>query len=160
MKALDLKNTVVTTGLCFGKQLKDTLGTYPNGWYFADYGINYFMYDKTLPVSEELAVYIAAVEKFDPSVDYTGFAGPSFGNVLTVVKFYNELGANATSAQLASTAQDFKGPMTGISGPMACGKVDPIFPTICGKYIGIAQFKNGNWVPIQDAYNNKLIDPF
>ncbi len=66
MTALHLKNTVVTTGLCFGKQLKQTLHTYPNGWYFGDYGINYFMYDSKLASSQQLAVYIAAVDKYDP----------------------------------------------------------------------------------------------
>ena len=161
MTALHLTDPVVTTGLCFGKQLKTTLGTYPNGWYFGDYGINYFMYDSKLAASEQLAVYIAAVDKFDKSIDYTGFAGPSFGTVLTLAKFYNELGTKATSAQLATKIWGFKGPQWGISGTMACGKVSPLFfPTICGKEIGIAQFKGGKWIPIADAYNNKLINPF
>jgi branched-chain amino acid transport system substrate-binding protein len=161
MTALTLKNTVVTTGLCFGKQLKTTLGNYPNGWYFGDYGINYFMYDKALLTSQQLAVYIAAVEKYNKTIDYTGFAGPSFSNVLTVTKFYNQLGVAATSAKLAGVIKAFKGPQWGISGPMSCGKVDALlFPTICGKYIGMAQFLNGKWLPTQDAYNNKLINPF
>jgi branched-chain amino acid transport system substrate-binding protein len=160
LTALSLHNTVVTTGLCFGKQLKSTLGNYPNGWYFGDYGINYFMYDKALATSQQLQVYIAAVEKFNKTIDYTGFAGPSFGNVMTVAKFYNELGVAATSASLAKDIEGFKGPQWGISGPMTCGKVDPLFSTICGKYIGIAQFTGGKWKPIEDAYNNKLINPF
>lgn len=160
MSALTLHDTVVTTGLCFGKQLKTALNGYPNGWYFGDYGINYFMYDSKLPVSEQLAVYIAAVDKYSPSTDYTGFAGPSFGNVMTVAKFYNQLGPSATSAKLAPLIQKFKGPQWGISGPMTCGKVSGLFTSICGKYIGIAQYLNGKWLPIQDAYNNKLIDAF
>lgn len=161
LKALSLKNTVVTTGLCFGEQLKKSLGTYPNGWYFGDYGINYFMYDKSLATSQQLAVYIAAVNKFDKSIDYTGFAGPSFGTMLTLAQFYNKLGPTATSAKLAASIQGFKGPQWGISGPMTCGKVSSVFfPAICGKEIGIAQFLNGKWVPIEDAYNGKLIDAF
>ena len=160
MTALSLHNTVVTTGLCFGKQLKTTLHTYPNGWYFGDYGINYFMYDKALLSSQQLAVYIASVTKFNPTIDYTGFAGPSFANVMTLVKFYNQLGPTATSAALAHLIQTFKGPQWGISGPMACGHVAPIFPTICGKYMGVSQFIGGKWRPIEAAYNNKLIDPF
>jgi hypothetical protein len=160
--ALHLHNAVVTTGLCFGKQLKQTLGNYPNGWYFGDYGINYFMYDSKLTTSQQLAVYIAAVDKYAPTIDYTGFAGPSFSDVLTAAKLYGLAGgASATSAKLATLIQGFKGPQWGISGPMNCGHVDPLlFPAICGKYIGIAQFISGKWVPIQDAYNNKLIDPF
>ena len=160
MKSLSLKNTVVTTGLCFGKELKTTLGNYPNGWYFGDYGINYFMYDKALATSQQLAVYIAAVDKYNKAIDYTGFAGPSFGNVMTVAKLYNELGTAATSAQLSTKIQGFKGPQWGISGPMNCGHVAVIFPSVCGKYIGIAQFLSGKWKLIEDAYNNKLISPF
>ncbi len=160
MTALHKTNRVVTTGLCFGKQLKTTLHTYPNGWYFGDYGINYFMYDSKLASSKQLAVYIAAVDKYNPSMDYTGFAGPSFGNVLTAVKLYNQAGASATSAALSTLIQNFKGPQWGISGPMSCGHIDILFPSICGKYIGIAQFSGGKWLPIEDAYNNKLIDPF
>ncbi len=44
---------------------------------------------------------------------------------------------------------------------MTCGTVNKLlFPSICGKYIGIAQFAGGKWIPVQDAYNNKLIDAF
>jgi hypothetical protein len=161
MAALSMHNTVVTTGLCFGKQLKQTLGNYPKGWYFGDYGINYFMYDSKLATSQQLAVYIGAVNKYNKSIDYTGFAGPSFGTMMTVAKLYTKLGPAATSAQLAAAAKGFTGPQWGISGAMTCGKVDGLFPSICGKYIGIAQFSSaGKWVPIEDAYNNKLINAF
>jgi hypothetical protein len=159
MSTLHLKTPVVTTGLCFGKQLYDTLHTYPNGWYFGDYGVNYFMYAPHVAASAQLAVYIAAVHQYNPTMDYTGFAGPSFGNVLTVAKFYNSLGIAATSAQLTTKIKGFTGPQFGISGPMKCG-FDFELPAVCGKYMGMAQFINKHWVPTDDAYNNKLINAF
>jgi branched-chain amino acid transport system substrate-binding protein len=163
MQALHLNVHVVTTGLCFGQYMKQQIGTYPNGWYFGDYGINYFMYQSTLATSQQLQVYIAAVKKFNPTIDYTGFAGPSFGNVMTVAKLYNKAGLAATSAQLAALAKGFVGPQWGISGPMTCGgkiHVLGIPSVICGKYMGMAQFISGHWKPIQDAYNGKLINAF
>jgi hypothetical protein len=32
--------------------------------------------------------------------------------------------------------------------------------TVCGAEMGIEQFKDGKWIAIQDAYNNKLINAF
>ena len=160
LKTLHITPTVVTTGLCFGTPLIQHLhGTFPNGWYFGDYGVNYFIYKSSVPASVQLAVYIAAVHQYNPGMQYTGFAGPSFGNVLTVAKFYNQLGPTATSAALSTVVKAFKGPQWGIPGPLKCGFY--IFaPSVCGPTMGIAQFKNNQWLPTQDAYNNKLIDGF
>ena len=160
MKTLKINPKVVTTGLCFGTPLIAHLhGTFPNGWYFGDYGVNYFIYKSSLQASVQLAVYIAAVHQDNPTMQYTGFAGPSFGNVLTVTRFYNALGTAASSAKIASLAKSFKGPQWGIPGPLHCG-FDITEPAVCGQTMGIAQFKSGKWIPIEDAYNNKLIDGF
>ena len=51
------------------------------------------------PPSAQLAVYIAAVHQHAPTIDYTGFAGPSFGNVLTAVEVVQPRGPAATSAR-------------------------------------------------------------
>jgi hypothetical protein len=162
LKTLNIKTKVVTTGLCFGTPLIQHLGgSFPPGWYFGDYGVNYFIYKSTLAPSAQLAVYIAAVHQHNPTMQYTGFAGPSFGNVLTAVKLYNTIGVAATSAQLAPKVQGFKGPQWGISGPMKCGFW--LFgKAVCGQFMGVAQYKSkaAGWVPIQDAYNNKLINGF
>jgi hypothetical protein len=163
MKTLNITKTpVLTTGLCFGTPLIQHLGgTFPPGWYFADYGVNYFIYKSSVVPSAQLAVYIAAVHQHNPTMQYTGFAGPSFGNVLTAVKLYNTLSTTATSAQLAPKVQGFTGPQWGISGPMKCG-FWAFGKAVCGKFMGIAQFKSkaAGWVPVQDAYNNKLINGF
>jgi len=152
----------VTSGLCFGEQVKKALGNYPNGWYFGDYGINYFMYDKALATSRQLAVYIAAVDKYNKTIDYTGFAGPSFGTVLTATKLYIQAGgASATSAKLATLVQKFAGPQWGISGPMTC-----VTSARCSSRQSAASTSASRssraamWAPVPGAYNNKLINAF
>jgi len=163
MKTLNLLNStkVVTTGLCFGKPMIDHLhGTLPNGWYFGEYGVNYFMYSKTDPASVQLAVYIAAVHSHEPSnFEYTGFAAPSFGNVMVIDKFYNQLGLSATSAQLGSTIWNFKGPQWGLPSTQKCGFFS-FLPSICSASIGVSQYSGGKWYAIQDSYNKKLINAF
>lgn len=162
LKSLSINPTVVTTGLCFGTPLiKHLNGTFPNGWYFGAYGVNYFMpVQKGNLASEQLGDYIKVKDAYDPTMEYTGFAGPSFGNILTVAKFYNELGVDATSEQLRAASRGFTGPQWGIPGPQACGKVSALFITICSGQMGIEQFKDGKWVAIADSYNNKMINAF
>ena len=162
LKSLSINPTFVTSGLCFGTPLiKHLNGTFPNGWYFGAYGVNYFMpVKKGLLASEQLGDYMTVKDAYNPTMEYTGFAGPEFGNVLTITKFYNELGVDATSEQLRTTSKNFTGPQWGIPGPQACGKVSPLFVTVCSGTMGIEQFKDGKWISIADAYNNKLINAF
>ncbi len=161
LKTLGIKPTVVTTGLCFGTPLIEALGgTFPKGWYFGDYGVNYFMYDPEVAASRQLGVFIAAVHQDNPSMQYTGFAGPSFANILTITRLYNAIGVNATSSQLAKRILAFRGPQFGLSGPLKCG-FEHVLPALCGDEVGVAQFdSDGRWVPVEDAYNDRLINGF
>lgn len=161
--ALAVHNTTVTTGQCYSSQLPATAGT--AGWYFTDYGVNPYMYDKALPTSQQLGVYIASAAKYNAALDRAAlFGAASFADVMTLAKLYDRAGSAATSAQLAVLVQNFTGPQWGISGPMTCGSVDTSFPTSCGKYVGVARLLSsggkGVWAPVQDAYNAKLIDPY
>src|SRR5262249_9574517 len=58
IKSLQIKTTVVTTGLCFGTPMTDHLknagdsGAYPDGWYFGGYGYSYFL-PSTTPGMQE-----------------------------------------------------------------------------------------------------------
>lgn len=163
LKSLGIKPKVVTSGLCFGTPLIQHLGgTFPEGWYFGAYGVNYFVPPvASIPASEQLALYEKVVKKYNPTMEYTGFAGPSFGNILTVAQIYNKLGITATVPQLTDAVKTFAGPQWGIPGtPVACGKISAAFPTLCVGQMGIEQFTGGKWIPIADAYNNKLINAF
>ena len=163
LKSLGIHPKVVTTGLCFGTPLIQHLGgTFPDGWYFGAYGVNYFVPPvKSIPASEELALYENVVKKYNPNMEYTGFAGPTFGNFMTVTQLMNKLGTDASVTQVADAVKGFAGPQWGIPGtPVACGQISASFPSICVGQMGIEQFKGGKWIPIADAYNNKLINAF
>ena len=163
LKALGISPTVVTTGLCYGtsmtQHLKDVgdSGDVPNGWYFGGYGYSYFMPDE----ASGMATYLAKVRQYGgQDVEYTGFAGPQFGNVLTLAKFLNAIGPdNVTSDAIKAQMSAFTGPMMMTAGTMTCGKVSPIFPALCGAEMGIQQYVNGTWESVADALNGKPINP-
>ncbi len=162
LKSLGIKTPVVTTGLCFGtpmtKHLADlgSTDTVPNGWYFGDYGYSYFVPDK----ASGMTTYLAKIQQYAPkNVEYTGFAGPTFANLMTAVKFYNELGPDASTTALLSTIKSFKGPMMIVAGPMDCG-FSTLFTSLCGTEMGIMQYKNGKWLTIASGLNGKPIDPY
>ena len=93
-------------------------------------------------------------------VEYTGFAGPQFGNVLTLAKFLNAIGPDSVTGDAIKAQVDaFTGPMMMTAGPMTCGEVSPIFPSLCGAEMGIQQYVGGEWVSVADALNGKPINP-
>ena len=162
LKSLGIKTPVVTTGLCFGtpmtKHLADlgSSDTVPDGWYFGDYGYSYFVPED----ASGMTTYLAKIQQYGPpNVEYTGFAGPTFANLMTAAKFYNQLGPDASTATLLSTIKNFKGPMMIIAGPMNCG-FSPLFVSLCGSNMGIMLYKNGKWTAIASGVNNKPIDPY
>jgi len=165
LKALSITTPVVTTGLCFGTPMRDHLkqigesGTVPNGWFFGGYGYSY-----DIPGYSPNDVYLRVVQDYAKAknitnIEFTGFAGPMFGNVLTLVKFMNTIGPdNITPDKLRLQAKAFTGPMWGSVGPMACGS-NPIFPSLCGIQMGIQTYKGGKWISVRDGYNNNPVDP-
>jgi branched-chain amino acid transport system substrate-binding protein len=162
LKTLEIDTAVVTTGLCFGVPMQDHLaqvgaeGNLPDGWYFGGYGFAY-----EIPGDPSTDAYIDAAlawgrENGDDSPNYTGFGGPTFGTLLTVLKFMN---AGATdSAALREAGKAFTGPMWAVAGEMTCGG-SPIFPSLCGNEIGIQQQQGTSYVSIMDGYNGKAINP-
>lgn len=165
LKDLAIATPVVTTSLCLGTPMIDYLkqqggaGIVPDKWYFGGYGFSYFM-----PGNADLDSYVTMVLQYAKdqgiaNVEYTGFAGPMFGNLLTVTKFINEIGADkVTPDAIRSAAKSFAGPMWGVVGPMKCG-ASPVFVSVCGLQMGIQQYVDDKWVSINDGYNGKPIDP-
>jgi len=89
-------------------------------------------------------------------LEYSGFAGPMFGNVLTGIKFIDQLGeANASVTALDAKIRAFKGPMMLQVGPLKCNV--PPFVSVCGVQMGIQQYKSGKWLSINDGHNGKPI---
>jgi ABC-type branched-subunit amino acid transport system substrate-binding protein len=170
-KALGIDPVVVATGLCFGTPMTDHLaeagdgGTVPNNWYFGGYGYSYFQPD----YESGMQTYLDKVKQYGvpapgaANLEYTGFAGPSFANVMTLTKFINQLGAESLDfASIDGKIRGFKGPMMIVAGPLDCGKQIflglPIFISVCGSQMGIQQYKDGEWLSIADALNGKPID--
>ena len=170
IKSLNIKPTVVTTGLCFGTPMTDHLkdvgdtGAYPDGWYFGGYGYSYFLPSNTPGMAESgMNTYLAKVKKYGKpapgakTLEYSGFAGPMFGNVLTAVKFINQLGVDQASVSaLDAKIRAFTGPMMLQVGALKCNV--PPFVSVCGVEMGIQQYKGGKWTSIADGHNGKPID--
>ena len=130
IQALGIDPIVVTSGLCFGTPMTDHLGdlgvdgTMPDGWYFGDYGYNYFEPD----YDSGMLTYVTKVQEYgEPTpgasqIEYTGFAGPMFANLLTAIKFYNQIGVDAVTFDTMNfTIRGFTGPMMIQVGPIKCG---------------------------------------
>ena len=107
--------------------------------------------------------YLAKVHQYGKpapganTLEYSGFAGPMFANLLTGVKFINEIGADKlTVSALDTKIRGFTGPMMLQVGPLKCG-VAP-YVSVCGSQIGIDQYKGGKWISIADGHNGKPID--
>ena len=169
IKSLGIHPNVVTTGLCFGTPMNDHLkkagdsGDYPDGWYFGGYGYSYFLPKDTAGMQESgMNTYLAKVHQYGKPIpegaklEYSGFAGPMFGNVLTGIKFIDQLGeANASVTALDAKIRAFKGPMMLQVGPLKCNV--PPFVSVCGVQMGIQQYKSGKWLSINDGHNGKPI---
>jgi branched-chain amino acid transport system substrate-binding protein len=168
IKQLGIDPVVVTTGLCFGTGMTDHLaelgedGQVPNNWYFGGYGYSYFLPD----LESGMATYLAKVKEYadvpaGTTIEFTGFSGPSFGNVMTIAKFANELGGEVDSASMKEKIFGFKGPAMLQAGTLSCGTTALFgitFPAVCGNEMGIEQYVDGEWVSIADALNDKPID--
>jgi branched-chain amino acid transport system substrate-binding protein len=107
--------------------------------------------------------YLAKVHQYGKpapgakTLEYSGFSGPMFGNVLTGIKFIDQLGiANATVPALDAKIRGFKGPAMLQVGALKCNV--PPYVSVCGVEMGIQQYKNGQWISIADGHNGKPID--
>jgi branched-chain amino acid transport system substrate-binding protein len=171
LQQLNIHPTVVTTGLCFGTPMTNHIqaagekGVMPNGWYFGDYGYHYFLPD----VQSGMQTYIDKVHQYGvpapgaKTLEYTGFGGPTFANVLTLVKFANSIGyARVTTPTLLGAIHAFKGPMMLQVGPIDCGKVtvagQKLFISLCASQMGILLYKDLKWTEIAGGLNGNPID--
>jgi len=149
LQSLGIDPIVVATGLCFGQAMTEHLtdlgsdDQVPDGWYFGDFGESMFV-----PNEESgMATAIEVLQEYEgPDVEYTGFASALFANLLTSVRFINQIGVdNLTSDAMREAITSFEGPMMTIAGPMECG-FSGTFPSLCGQRAGISQYVDGEWV--------------
>ncbi len=165
LKDLGIKTPVVTTGLCFGTPMTDYLkqqgekGIVPNNWYFGGYGYSYYISGDPNTDAYITMIKQYATDQKIANIEYTGFAGPDFGSVLTLTKFANDLGGKpVTPDAIRAAAKAFTGPQWNVVGPMKCG-ASPIFKSLCGLQMGIQQYVDTKWISVRDGLNGKPIDP-
>ncbi len=171
IRALNIHPTVVTSGLCFGTPMTKHIqaagekGVMPDGWYFGDYGYHYYIPD----AKSGMQTYIDKVKQYGTpapgasTLEYTGFAGPTFANVLTLVKFADTLGyGNTTTQSLFAQIRSFKGPMMLQVGPIDCGHVtvagQKLFVALCASQMGILLYKDLKWTEIAGGLKDNSID--
>jgi branched-chain amino acid transport system substrate-binding protein len=165
IQSLGIDPIVVTSGLCYGTPMTTHMqdigaeGDFPDGWYFGGYGYNYFEPD----YESGVLTYVTKVHEYGEPIgdatviEYTGFAGPTFYNVMTAVQIMNQLGVNNLSYEsLDAALRAFTGPMMGQVGPIECGI--PPFVAACGHQMGIQQYVDGEWLSIADGLNGEPID--
>ena len=95
------------------------------------------------------------------TIEFTGFAGPSFGNIMTIAKFANELGGEVDTAAMTEKIFGFEGPAMLQAGTLTCGTTSLLgitFPAVCGNEMGIQQYVDGEWVSAGDALDGNPID--
>lgn len=171
LDAMAIDPIVVSTGLCYGTPMTDHLSDIgvdsqvPDGWYFGGYGYSYFQPD----YESGMVTYLEKVQQYgkpvsgSTSLEYTGFAGPTFANVLTLAKLINELGADSLDYDsLDGAIRGFKGPMMLQAGPLDCGNQTilglSLFVSVCGKMMGVEQYKDGEWISVAMELTGNAID--
>ncbi|MFG2090354.1 ABC transporter substrate-binding protein [Spirillospora sp. NPDC048824] len=160
LQSLGVTPRVVATGLCFGtpmtKHMRDvgSEDQVPDGWYFTNFGYSYFAPDE----ASGMATYVAKVKQYGPkNAEYTGFAGYTFANLMTAMKFVHEIGPDRlTSEAMAKAIESFEGPMMMVAGPIECG-YSPVFAALCGSQIGVEQYKDGRWIQVATPLRGNAI---
>lgn len=158
LRTLKLNPSVVATGLCFGTTVQQHLrdlgvGEQVPAWYYGAFGYSYFLPDE----STGGTTYLAKIKQYGPrNVEYTGFAGHVFADLLTSVKFVNQIGYDQlTPDAFRAKAKSFTGPMMLTAGPMKCG-YSTMFPALCGSRVGVEQYKDRGW--LATALGDNAID--
>jgi len=148
---LGINKPTVSLPECLEPAVKDALGDWPKWTYV------YTSKNPAAPYAKngEMAAFKSAMASYsNPADEQAGFAPLSFGLMLTIDKWMNELGpSNVSSATLAQKAAAFTGPMYlgdsklvfGQAPFPAIGSIRALFYT----YKGNNQFNevsNGQWI--------------
>jgi branched-chain amino acid transport system substrate-binding protein len=132
---------------------KDTV--YPDGWYTSNAG---YMALYPQPNTNGTDVYTAMMAKYAPvGASNFGYAPPAFQMIMSMARFYNEDGPEATADQVATSVRTWQGPAPLTAGPLRCGALQQA-PNLCMFTIGHSQRKDGKWVSALDGLDGQVID--
>lgn len=108
-KQLGITKPVVSLSDCTEQAVKSGLGDFPK-WYYVFTSPNPLA--AHAPNSQTAAFDAAMAAYSNPGLENSGYAPLTFGTILTIAKWINQIGvANYTSASIASAAAAFTGPM-------------------------------------------------
>lgn len=147
MKQLGVKKPVVTSSICAADEVADHTDGGPDGWTFASYSSNPRVTDDA-----EGQAFKNALETYGaPKAVNSGYTLKTFGDLLAITKWANEIGADKVSPTTYESAiKAFKGPAFGVPGPMACG-ADKDFVSVCGSAARLSTYKDGAWTSAGDV---------
>jgi hypothetical protein len=137
-------------------------GSLPDGWYFVGYGYNPFIGAvASSPNTQTIDITVKEVHLYEgPNVDLSGFAPPSFGEVILTAALLHKMGSEpVTPGSFQSTIDAYHGPIWAGAGNLECGTV-AVFTSLCATYVGVEEFSDGKWISIADGYNNKAVNAF
>jgi branched-chain amino acid transport system substrate-binding protein len=145
-KQLGLTAQVVTEADCYGKQNTAGVGgRWPNGWYFAGNQA----YDPHIPDAASGVNTYVAMMNANPAASewvYDTHATQSFASGMLMFKLLNQLGPDATAAQVTSALKSYHGPTALNAGNFSCGLAKPA-PDVCTFNVNFVQSHNGGWLP-------------
>ncbi|MEV4420955.1 hypothetical protein AB0L40_13380 [Patulibacter sp. NPDC049589] len=147
MKQLGVEKPVVTSSICAADEVADHTGGGPEGWTFASYASN-----PRVTADADGQAFKNALETYGaPKAVNSGYTLKTFGDLLAIVKWTNEIGADKVSpATYESAIKAFKGPAFGVPGPMSCGSQKG-FVSVCGSAARMSTYKGGTWSTAGDV---------
>jgi branched-chain amino acid transport system substrate-binding protein len=143
MKTLAIKIPVVTTPICNSDVFVGETGAGPEGWHIWGFGENPRVTD--LP---EVKTYVGIMDGYGESKwKNVGFAPSSVGDLLTITKLGNEIGADKLSpAAFNDAILAFRGPAFLVPGEQNCSApFDQATQSVCGTNSVGSAFEDGKW---------------
>jgi branched-chain amino acid transport system substrate-binding protein len=129
---------IVSAPLCLNGQVIAGLGDWPH-W---TYAIASSLYGD--PTDPGMAAYMAVAQKYSTPADAPDpWNIVNFGQLLTTIKFMNEVGyANLSPSAILAKAKAFTGPQALGAPSLACGKY-PSAPAVCNDRIQLFEYLGG-----------------
>jgi branched-chain amino acid transport system substrate-binding protein len=151
---LNITAPTVSLPECLQTAVKQALGDYPK-WTYVFTSRNP---SAPYPANSPMAAFTAAMTAYsNPTLENSGYSPLTFGTILTIVRFMNELGSPSkiTSAAISAKAAAFKGPMFLGDTKLVFGT--PPFPDIGSVRALFYTYKGKN--KFSDAIGGKWLCP-
>jgi branched-chain amino acid transport system substrate-binding protein len=140
MQQLAIEKPVSTDFWCSGDPVPAKTGGGPTGWPIASLAENQLL------VTPESEAFKNAMDTYGQEKWFNvGSTPKSFGDVLTVTKWANEIGySKLSSPEYEKAIAAFRGPAFMVPGDIKCG-AHPTYAGICGDTTPSSIFENGEW---------------